>query len=164
VIAAANEDLKKKVGSGKFRSDLFYRLNILKLSIPPLRERRDDIVPLFKYYLKELSERDEVIELSDEIKNKLVNHKWTGNARELKNVAQRYLLFNEIDLDQDEFHEISITNDKVEDKDSEISLKDLHETLEEKVIDILSSKGVTNTEIAKQLGISRTALWKKKKP
>lgn len=169
VIAAANEELKEKVKEGNFRSDLFYRLNILKLSIPPLRQRKEDIVPLFKHYIKELSQENDNIELSDEIKNKIVNHIWTGNVRELKNVAQRYMLFNEIDLDEDEdedkdkFEDKIIKSEKILDINDEISLKDLYESLEQKVIDILSSKGVANTEIAKHLGISRTALWKKKK-
>jgi transcriptional regulator, propionate catabolism operon regulatory protein len=161
VIAAANEELKEKVKAGNFRSDLFYRLNILKLSIPPLRERKKDIVPLFKHYLKELSKKNNEIELSNKIENKIINHTWTGNVRELKNVAQRYILFNEIDLDEDEVKVIE--NERILDIDNEVSLKDLYESLEDKVIDILSSKGVSNTEIAKHLGISRTALWKKKK-
>jgi transcriptional regulator, propionate catabolism operon regulatory protein len=167
VIAAANEELKEKVKEGNFRSDLFYRLNILKLSIPPLRQRKEDIVPLFKHYIKELSQENHNIELSDVTKNKIINHIWTGNVRELKNVAQRYVLFNEIDLDEDEnkdkFEDKAIKSENILDINDDISLKDFYESLEEKVIDILSSKGVSNTEIAKHLGISRTALWKKKK-
>ena len=165
VIAAANEGLKKKVKDGNFRSDLFYRLNILKLNVPSLRERKGDIIPLFKHYINELSMGDNCTELSDEVKNKIVNHKWAGNVRELKNVAQRYVLFNELDLDEDELVDEGklVKDERTISIDDDISLKDLYESLEEKVIDILSSKGVSNTEIAKHLGISRTALWKKKK-
>lgn len=161
VIAAANEKLKKKVRGGNFRSDLFYRLNILKLSIPPLRQRKDDIVPLFKYYLKELSQEKNDLELSNENKGRIINHTWPGNVRELRNVAQRYVLFNELDLD--EYEDEDIQYEKEQYIDSNVSLRDMYQSMEEKMIEILSNKGMTKTEIAKQLGISRTALWKKKK-
>lgn len=161
VIAAANEELKKKVRDGNFRSDLFYRLNILKLSIPPLRQRKDDIVPLFKYYLKELSQEKNDLELSSENKERIINHMWPGNVRELRNVAQRYVLFNELDLD--EYEDEDIQYEKQQYIDSNVSLRDMYQSIEEKMIEILSNKGMTKTEIAKQLGISRTALWKKKK-
>ncbi|KZL90908.1 sigma 54-interacting transcriptional regulator [Clostridium magnum] len=163
VIAAANEDLKKKVRDGNFRSDLFYRLNILKLSIPPLRQRTDDIIPLFKYYLKGLSEENDELELSCEDKNRIVNHTWPGNVRELKNVAQRYVLFHELDLDEYEDEGEGIQYEKMQYIDSNVSLRDMYQSIEEKMIEILSNQGMTKTEIAKQLGISRTALWKKKR-
>jgi len=161
VIAAANEGLKKKVINGNFRSDLFYRLNILKLRIPPLRQRKDDIVPLFKYYLKELAEENDDLELTSGNKEKIVNHTWPGNVRELKNVAQRYVLFHEIDLDENEYEDMQY--EKWQYTDCNVSLRDMYQYIEEKMIEMLSKQGMTKTEIAKQLGISRTALWKKKK-
>jgi propionate catabolism operon transcriptional regulator len=163
VIAAANEELKKKVRNGNFRSDLFYRLNILKLSIPPLRQRKDDIVPLFKYYLKELSKEDNELELSSDDQRKIENHTWPGNVRELKNVAQRYVIFHKLDLDEYEDEGEGIQYEKEQHLEDNISLRDMYQSMEEKMIEILSNKGLTKTEIAKQLGISRTALWKKKR-
>lgn len=160
IIASANEELKKKVRAGGFRSDLFYRLNILKLSIPPLRERKEDIIPLFKFYLKELSEDKEDLKLKDEDKEKIITHTWPGNVRELRNVAQRYVLFHELDLDEDGYEDMGYENQHI---DSNVSLRDMYQSMEEKMIEILSKQGMTKTEIAKQLGISRTALWKKKK-
>lgn len=160
IIASANEELKKKVRSGGFRSDLFYRLNILKLRIPPLRERKEDIVPLFKFYLKELPEDKEDLKLKDEDKEKIITHTWPGNVRELRNVAQRYVLFHELDLDEDGYEDMGYENQHI---DSNVSLRDMYQSMEEKMIEILSKQGMTKTEIAKQLGISRTALWKKKK-
>ncbi|MBV7274504.1 sigma 54-interacting transcriptional regulator [Clostridium sp. PL3] len=161
VIASANEELKKKVKAGGFRSDLFYRLNILKLSIPPLRERKEDIVPLFKYYLEELSEENEELKLSDEEKDKIISYTWPGNVRELRNASQRYVLFHELDLDENEDEDVEY--EKHEQIDGNISLRDMYQSMEEKMIEMLSNQGMTKTEIAKHLGISRTALWKKRK-
>ncbi|WP_411681497.1 sigma 54-interacting transcriptional regulator [Clostridium thailandense] len=161
VIASANEELKKKVKAGGFRSDLFYRLNILKLNIPALRKRKEDIVPLFKYYLDELAEENEELKLSGEEKDKIISYTWPGNVRELRNVAQRYVLFDELDLDENE--EEDAEYEKHEHIDGNVSLRDMYQSMEEKMIEMMSSQGMTKTEIAKHLGISRTALWKKRK-
>jgi len=159
VIAATNEELKRMVEEGRFRRDLFYRLNILELHIPPLRERKKDIMPLFKYYLEDLCADLDLYEISKDVEVKLLNYQWPGNARELKNIVQRYMIFKEIDLDEREI----INNNDIEDSDRTIDLKEINKFVEEKVIDMLSSQGMTKTEIAKMLGISRTALWKKSK-
>lgn len=170
VIAAANEELKTKVKEGNFRSDLFYRLNILEINIPPLRDRKKDIIPLFKHYVKSLSKESEVLDINNEIEEKIMGYPWKGNVRELKNIAQRYVIFNEIDLDEkeiiseDDLEEKEISEDvKRFDNDKVIDLKEINRFVEEKVIEMLSSQGMTKIEIAKKLGISRTALWKKTK-
>lgn len=166
VIAAANEGLKQKVKEGSFRSDLFYRLCILEINIPPLRERKKDIIPLFKHYVKSLSKERKPPEINSEIEEKIMNYSWPGNVRELRNIAQRFIIFNEVELDQRE----SIVDNKELDNNGNhvnshnvINLKEINEFVEEKVIEMLSSQGMTKTEIAKTLGISRTALWKKTK-
>lgn len=180
IIAAANEELKKKVAEGSFRNDLFYRLNILEINIPALRERKKDIIPLFKHYVKSFSKEIHVPDINNEIEEKIMGYPWKGNVRELKNIAQRYVIFNEIDLDEEEIisednfegkiisgdvlKEKEISGDvKSIDNDKIIDLKEINRFVEEKVIEMLSSQGMTKTEIAKKLGISRTALWKKTK-
>jgi transcriptional regulator, propionate catabolism operon regulatory protein len=170
IIAAANEALKEKVKEGSFRSDLFYRLNILELHIPPLRDRKKDIVPLFKHYLMKLSEDKHEKDIDKTIEERLLGYEWPGNVRELRNIAQRYIMFNELDLDDrnmiqsKEFikEDEAISDDIIEMKKS-IDLKEINKYVEEKVIEMLLSQGMTKTEVAKQLGISRTALWKKSK-
>lgn len=165
IIAAANEGLKQKVRLGSFRSDLFYRLSILELNIPPLRERKKDIIPMFQYYIKNLSQVNYNPEINIEIEEKLINYSWPGNVRELRNIAHRYLIFNELDLEEEENVEhckqLIIDNEKSNDK--LIDLKEINRYVEEKVIEMLLNQGMTKTEIAKKLGISRTALWKKTK-
>lgn len=174
IIAAANEKLKNKVKEGTFRNDLFYRLNILEIHIPTLRERKKDIIPLFRYFVESLSHSRKSVRLNKEEEDKLVNYSWPGNVRELRNIAERYMIFEELDIDEDEI--IIDNNPKSEEedlkrediqKDSEsdkiIDLKEINRYVEEKVIEMLSNQGMNKTEIAKQLGISRTALWKKTK-
>jgi len=158
IISAANEDLKRKAYEGNFRSDLFYRLNILELHIPSLRERKKDILPLFKHYLEKLSNEAVGIVIDSKIEEKLVKYSWPGNVRELRNIAQRYVIFEEIDLNDKEFtNKSELNNEKV------LDLKKIDHYVEEKVIEMLTNRGMSKTEIAKQLGISRTALWKKTK-
>ncbi|MCG8540013.1 MAG: sigma 54-interacting transcriptional regulator [Clostridia bacterium] len=159
VIAAANEELKRKVDDGSFRRDLFYRLSILEVRVPSLRDRRKDIIPLFSYYLNQLADDKANTFINEEIEEKLVNYNWPGNVRELRNVAQGYLLLNEINLDEGEI----IKHDNV-DKNSfkgALDLKEINKFIEEKVINMLLKQGLTKTEVANMLGISRTALWKK---
>lgn len=159
VIAAANEELKIKVEEGSFRKDLFYRLNIIEINIPPLRERRKDILPLFKHYLKELSDVSMDVKLDKETCEKLTDYNWPGNVRELRNMAQRYLLFNEINLDESEIVKQKSIDENL--KNTSIDLKEINRYVEDKITDILLNQGLTKTEVAKILGISRTALWKK---
>lgn len=90
IIAATNKDLKKEVELGRFRKDLFYRLNVLPLYLPPLKERSSDIYLLFQYFMKNLSAKyeKEVFQISDESIAMLENYDWPGNVRELENVAE----------------------------------------------------------------------------
>ncbi len=165
IIAATNENLKTMVDEGRFRRDLFYRLNVLELHIPPLNERKEDIIPLFNYYLNDLSDKNDFYEINSDIKEKLLNYKWPGNARELRNIVQRYIIFKEIDLKEINKAEDNSIDDNIDlqNPNKIIDLKEINKFVEQKVIDMLSNKGMTKTEIAKILGISRTALWKKMK-
>ncbi|MEH6949350.1 sigma 54-interacting transcriptional regulator, partial [Bacillus sp. JJ634] len=91
IIAATHRDLEKMVEKGEFRQDLYYRLNVIKIDIPPLRERKADIPPIARRLLKKLETRfyRNSIELSAEVKERLMQHSWPGNIRELENVLER---------------------------------------------------------------------------
>jgi len=91
IIAATHRDLEKMVEKGEFRQDLYYRLNVIKIDIPPLRERKEDIAPIARGLLKKLEARfyRNSIELSAEVKERLMQHSWPGNIRELENVLER---------------------------------------------------------------------------
>lgn len=90
IIAASNKDLKKEVDKGNFREDLFYRLNVLPLTIPPLRERKDDIPLLANFFMERISKRlnKNKVKLDDHILNKMKKHNWPGNVRELENLIE----------------------------------------------------------------------------
>ena len=90
VISATNTDLKKEVGKNNFREDLFYRLNVIPIHIPPLRERKNDIPLLVQHFLKQIEARygKDVIRVSDEAMSMMMDHGWPGNVREVENVVQ----------------------------------------------------------------------------
>lgn len=92
LITASKLDLQKMVAQGKFRMDLFFRINVFPIEIPPLRERIDDVPLLVNHFLK-FYEPDKHVEVSDAVYDALRNYKWPGNVRELKNVIQRVALF-----------------------------------------------------------------------
>ena len=94
VIAATNRDLMSRIADKTFREDLYYRLNVIHLAIPPLRERRDDIEPLFTHFCRVYSQRHKIPQpvVTVEVIERLVSYRWPGNVRELKNVAERVVV------------------------------------------------------------------------
>ncbi|MCX8029952.1 MAG: sigma-54 dependent transcriptional regulator [Thermodesulfovibrionales bacterium] len=94
VIAATNKDLQKEVRSGNFREDLFYRINVFPISIPPLRERKEDILPLANFFLNFFANamNKGFLRISPEAERILLDHQWRGNVRELKNVIERAVI------------------------------------------------------------------------
>jgi len=96
IIAATNVDLKQMVREGKFREDLFYRLNVITIDLPPLRLRREDIPLLVEYFLKKYSEENERTQrhISNEALRALVSYAWPGNVRELENVIERAVVLS----------------------------------------------------------------------
>jgi transcriptional regulator with GAF, ATPase, and Fis domain len=96
LITATNRNLEAEVAAGTFREDLFFRLNVIRLSVPPLRERVDDILPLVEYYLSVYCQAHRVppTEMSPESLAVLAAYRWPGNVRELKNVIERVVLKN----------------------------------------------------------------------
>ena len=110
IIAATNESLTEKIVMGTFRADLFYRLSSLEINIPPLRDRREDIIPLFNNFVNEvlkddglngINSIDENFVLTKDEMDKLYNYSWPGNVRELKTIAQKYVVTGKFKLRQD---------------------------------------------------------------
>lgn len=94
VIAATNQDLWELVKEGSFREDLYYRLDTVKIKLPPLRDRKEDIIPIFRKFVTEFSSKyDSVFQgFSDEAKELLISYRWPGNVRELRNVAEQLVV------------------------------------------------------------------------
>jgi two-component system response regulator AtoC len=95
LVAATNTDLKKEIAAGAFREDLYYRLNVVPIRLPPLRERREDVPLLVSHFVKKFDARlrKNVTRIEPEALEVLVNHPWPGNIRELENVIERAVLF-----------------------------------------------------------------------
>lgn len=95
IVAATNLDMVKAVSEGKFREDLYYRLSTIHIEIPPLRERADDILLLFRKFSTDFAERYRmpVIQLTDDARNVLLNYRWPGNVRQLKNITEQISIF-----------------------------------------------------------------------
>ena len=94
VIAATNRDVAQRIASGEFREDLFYRLNVISLRVPPLRERPEDILSLVDYFMADYSKKrgSAAPALAPEVRDRLVRYQWPGNIRELRNVVERTVL------------------------------------------------------------------------
>ena len=97
VIAATNKDLLEYMHKGKFRQDLYYRLNTVPIRVPALRDRQEDIILLFRKFAADFAERYKTpsVQLDDEAKELLIHYPWPGNVRELKNIAEQISVLSE---------------------------------------------------------------------
>jgi transcriptional regulator of acetoin/glycerol metabolism len=162
IIAATNKNLQKEVQNGKFRLDLFYRLNVIQIIIPALRDRSDDIIPLANSILKNKAEamRKSVPMISKQFAKKLVTYDWPGNVRELNNLMEKYLIF---DGDVD-FRVKKKKSVKVETKNSSTSSfvpMTLEEVEKQTIVATLSANRGNISKTASILGISRNTLYQK---
>ncbi len=170
VIAATNENLEKAVESGKFRKDLFYRINVIRIHLPPLRERREDVPLLVEYFLEKILEKLKKGKrvFSKESMRALVNYDWPGNIRELQNIIERSVALskNEI-INIDELplsmEEVAVlAKDPLEDqKRKSFIVTTLAEQEKNAIIEALNKYGGNQTKVSQVLGISTTTLWRK---
>lgn len=156
VIAAANQDLYAMVVQGTFRRDLFYRLSILELTLPPLRKRPQDIPLLFQTYLERHCRPNPPPPIPDSVAQQLMSYTWPGNVRELRSAVQRFLLFGTVELDHTELPAGDLSQ-----AHGLLNLREIDHYVEEKIIHMLLAGGLTKMQVADLLGISRSALWKK---
>jgi len=98
IVTATNRDLLQSIEAGKFREDLYYRLNVINIDVPPLRERREDIPMLGKHFLDYYAAKNNriVIDFSNDAMEALINHQWPGNVRELENMVERLVILNDV--------------------------------------------------------------------
>ena len=166
IIAATNRDLQSAAQSGKFRLDLFYRLNVVPIHIPPLRERKDDLIPLIDYFLKKFGAKYQkrVADVSPDVVAALGSYEWPGNIRELENVLERMVLMSETQtLFADQLPpEIKGSASTLRTSSLKVKIEDLSRVTEKQmIIDALNKTNQNRTKSAKLLGISRRTLQNK---
>jgi len=166
VLATSNRNMRQEVKDGRFREDLFYRLNVFPIQIPALRDRAEDILPLCNMLIRKhlKSNAGKLSELSKSAREKLLSHQWPGNVRELDNVIQRSLILkqgNVIDAVDIQFENISADTPDVTD-DSEDSSRTLGSEMKDheynKILAALRADNGNRQRAAERLGISQRTL------
>jgi transcriptional regulator of acetoin/glycerol metabolism len=180
IICASNRNLRKEVENGGFRQDLYYRLNVMFIALPSLRERRDDIPVLLKYFLKDISLKMglPVAHIDLETTEYLISYDWPGNVRELQNVVERMInISNGADitlhhLPQEILHPVqkidytAVAGDDVQNtvNSKRIGRKQLFAELEQQeIMNLLSQNGGNVSQAAREMGISRNSIYRKMK-
>lgn len=161
IIAASNRDLEKMVEEGNFREDLLYRLNVVKLTLPPLRSRKEDIPLLVHHFLQKYMQEmgRNVLGITNGAMRALLNHPWRGNVRELENVIERAVIFSEgrhIGVEDLPFDTGGVTDDASEDlKEALAQFERQH------ILYALRRHNYDKGETAKHLGIGVSSLYRK---
>ena len=168
VISATNKDLEEEVAAGRFRQDLFYRLHIIPIELPALRERRDDIPLLTRHFIHKLAARThtEVVAIADDALARLVAYSWPGNVRQLENVVEQALVFSEGETLSlaalPAFLRRGVADHDLEVPSGGMSLPEILEDLERQLIlKAYGDAGGVKTETARLLGIKTSALYYK---
>jgi two-component system response regulator PilR (NtrC family) len=161
IIAASNQDLDKMVRDGQFREDLLYRLNVVKITLPPLRQRKEDIPLLVHHFLEKYTRQmnKHVLGVTNGTMRALLNHEWRGNVRELENVIERAVIFAEgrqISVEDMPFATDGMTDDVGEE------LKDaLRQFERQHILASLRRHNYDKVETARHLGIGVSSLYRK---
>ena len=168
IICATDRDLGALVKKGEFRKELYYRLNVIPINIPPLRERHEDIIALTNKFLQDFNKKySKNVKINSDTMNKFVQQEWLGNVRELRNVVERYVITNgQSEILFMEYSLLSNQNEKLKDIDDIMNeagtLKEFLQYMEKEYISktVLKNQG-TREVVAKQMGIHRSVLYRK---
>lgn len=165
LITATNKDLLKAIDEKKFRDDLYYRINVVEISMPPLRERKDDIPLLAEHFLQIYSSKSErdIYNISQQSLAVLMQYDWPGNVRELQSVIQRAIAYTNKDTILPESlpsQILSVSTKKRFDEKKQMSLPDLEKTY---ILQMLESFSWNLSQASKIMGISRATIYRKVK-
>ncbi len=160
VIAATNKDLSAAIKTGTFREDLYYRLNVINISIPPLRERKDDIPGLSRHFLKKYARKlsKAVADFSSDAMELLSAYRWPGNVRELENVIERAIIV--CDKDMIGAEDLSLPSYASVETSMNPSLEEMEKTY---ILQVLKEAGGNQSRASQLLGIDRKTLYLKLK-
>ena len=153
VIAATNRNLMDEIKEGRFREDLFYRLNVVELIVPPLADRREDIIPLARHFANQFANRQ--VRMSPQASQAILTHPWTGNVRELRNAVQRACLLCQGDVILPEHLPVNIAADAATEVSDTGRLSQVERAT---ILATLQECDGNRTQAAKKLGITRRAL------
>jgi len=158
VIAATNRDLAKAMQHGEFREDLFYRLQVFEIRLPPLRERPDDILPLSEAFLEEIGRSfgRPPAGLTRDARDALLQRRWPGNARELRNALERAAILSESGLITSDHLPSQLT---VNANSSGVTTTDLPTLEQQTIASVMSEVKGNKAKAARRLGLSRTQLY-----
>jgi DNA-binding NtrC family response regulator len=157
ILAASNRHLEEEVKAGRFREDLFYRLNVVELNIPPLRERREDILPLASRFIEEFAKGH--ARFSEPVAACLERYPWPGNVRELRNAMERAVLLSRSDMILPEHLPTRVRDAAgLPAPAQSTDTQQLEKVEREAILQALRQHDSNRTETAKALGISRRAL------
>jgi DNA-binding NtrC family response regulator len=161
IISATNQDLEKKIKEKSFREDLYYRLNVISILIPPLRERKEDIIPLVDYFIQKSNQKTgkNIQGLTREAKDSLFSYPWPGNIRELENVIERAIVLSRGEaIDKSDLAHLSFQ--RMDEIPSTLLLKDLEKS---HILKVLEKTKGNLSQTAELLGIHRNTLRLKMK-
>jgi len=162
LVCATNADLDERVVQGKFREDLLYRINTIHLEIPPLRERKEDIIPLAELFIERFAKQYDkgALSLSEAARQRLREHPWYGNIRELEHAIEKAVIICDgVVIHDTVFHFPKKSLSPVHDSEAE-TLEDMELVMIRKAID---KHGGNLSAVASQLGITRQTLYNKMK-
>jgi PAS domain S-box-containing protein len=165
VIAATKNDLQKLVYEGKFRDDLFYRIDVLKIELPPLRERRDDIPLLIDHFVEKFNNHmhKSIIGVSDDVLKLLLNYSYEGNIRQLENIMEHAFVMCQIDEIRLEHLPPEIKSLDIHTNINTQSDIPLKESEKLKIIEVLTKHNWNTLSTAEELKIHKSTLWRKMK-
>ncbi|ACO03980.1 MAG TPA: sigma-54-dependent Fis family transcriptional regulator [Persephonella sp.] len=166
IIAATNRDLEQLVYEEKFREDLFYRINVIHLKVPPLRERKEDIPLLVRHFLNKFNRLNNksILDISEEAMEILLNYEWKGNVRELENAIERAVVMCQHDVIKPEHLPPRILGKKeIKSERIPVSETNLYEIEKKVILKVLEEVNWNQTRAAEKLGISRKQLRTKMK-
>jgi len=162
IIASTNRDLVKEIESARFREDLFYRLNVVHIALPPLRERREDIALLVEHFVRALNLKlsTKFLGVDQEALNVLKNHPWKGNVRELEHVLESAMILGEGDMiSLPDLPDYVVT---IGESTASDGLRDVTRRFERQhILAVLTQTHFDKKEAARRLGISLTSLYRK---
>ena len=161
IIAATNVDIEEALKKGKLREDLYYRLNVIPITVPPLRERLEDIPYLVKHFVEEYSKlyNKQITDISDDALAILLEHPWHGNVRELENVMEYAVVRTKTGNNIQEKNLPSSIKSSADVKSKEV-IKEFKRENPSELVQLLEKHHWNKSKVAKELGIGRTTLWR----